>query len=214
MSIEKLITDLAIGDGYIQPGKSTNANACLVVKHSTKQIDYLLEKKHHLEQLGMKCSIDTYTDRKGYGICQLRTKHSHIVTRIRELLYPDGCKTIKNIIEKFDEESLAWLFQDDGGREHRKWSYYKGTRREVIPYINAFVLHVCTFSSEDCQLLQDKLLDMGIEARTRLRKGYHTMIVSKVESKKRFERIVKPRLHKSMSYKIDFPVSSQGLLTP
>ena len=51
---------------------------------------------------------------------------------------------------------------------------------------------------------------MGIEARITQRKGYSTIIISKVKAKEKFVELVKPLLHVSMLYKIDAPVKYHG----
>ena len=213
MNKEKLIIDLALGDGYLSNPKSNKSNSRLVLKHSSKQTDYLLYKKSLLEKNGFKCSVDSYTDKKGYNVIQVRTMSNSIIKNIYSKLYLNNKKTItKEILKDFDNESLAILFQDDGSREHTKFHRYNGNKYAVKPYINAFTLYLNCFTNEENSLILSKLSEMGIEARITQRKGYSTIIISKVKAKERFVELVKPLLHKSMLYKIDTPVKYHGNL--
>lgn len=211
MNKEKLIIDLALGDGYLSKPRTDKSNSRLVLKHSSKQTDYLLYKKDLLEKNGFKCSIDSYTDQKGYNVVQVRTMSNIIVKNVYNKLYPNNKKTItKEILKNFDAHSLAILFQDDGSREHTKFHRYNGNKYAVKPYINAFTLYLNCFTNEENMLILSKFLEMGIEARITQRKGYSTIIISKVEAKEKFVELVKPLLYSSMLYKIDTPVKYHG----
>jgi hypothetical protein len=213
MSKEKLIKDLALGDGYISKPKSNDSNSRLVIKHSTKQTDYALYKKELLEAAGFKCSIDMYTLENGYGVISIRTMANIVIKNVRVKLYPNDKKTVsQEIIKDFDSRSLAILFQDNGAREHTKYHRHSGKKYAVKPYINCFVLHQNCFSVEENELVISKLLEMGIESRSQTRKGYPVIIISKVQAKERFVELIKPLLHPSMAYKIDTPVKYYGNL--
>jgi hypothetical protein len=211
MSKEKLIIDLALGDGYLTKPKSETAFSGLVIKHSVSQADYLLHKKELLEKEGFKCSIDAYRDTNGFGIIQLRTSKNQIVRNVYNKLYIEGTKTISPaILNHFDAQSLALLFQDDGSREHTKWHRSNGERYAVKPYINAFLLYLNSFSEKELDLIITKMREMGIEARPQKRKGYPVILITKVEAKERFVEVVSPYICPSMQYKIDYPVKYYG----
>lgn len=211
MSKKKLIIDLAIGDGYVNKPKSQSALSGLTIKHSQKQVGYLLYKKNLLESAGFTCSLDSYTDTHGHHVIQLRTNRSPLIREVRNELYPFGKKVLtEDILAHFDEKSLAILFQDDGGREHTKYHRHSGQKYEVLPYINAFVLHTSSFTLEENALLVGKLEQMGIESRMKERKGYPVILITKVQAKERFVELVYPHLHPDMKYKIDAPVKYHG----
>ncbi len=210
MSQEKLILDMALGDGYIAPPRTKNGNCSLRLKHSTKQTDYLLFKKSLLEEYGFKCSLNSYIDPKGFGVIYLITSRKELITNTYFKLYIDNKKKItEENLYNFDARSLAILFQDDGSRELVKFHRAAKVKYEINPYINAFVLHLQCFSVEEINLLRDKLLDMGIESRNGQRKG-NVILISKKESKKRFVQLISPFMCPSMAYKINYPVSYHG----
>jgi hypothetical protein len=212
MSIEKLVMDLALGDGYITKPRTDSAGASLVVKHSAKQSEYLLYKKGLLEHYGMPCSLDSYEDKKGYSVLQLRTSKNHIVRKVRDKLYVNGVKTLTpNNLSLFDSVSLALLYQDDGSREHAKWHRCDGRKYAVKPYINQFVLYVNNFSDTDVVNLLGAMLRLGVAGRAGKRKNYNVILVSRVAEKEKFAETVTPLLHYSMKYKIDAPVRFYGV---
>lgn len=211
MDCEKLIIDLSIGDGYLSIPKSDKANSKLALKHSKKQVEYLLYKQKLLEDHGFKCTYYEYTDKNGYEIVTCTTRCSPIIKEIRTSLYINRVKTLSpKILEKFDMQSLALLFQDDGSREYTKLHRVGGEIYKVKPYINAFVFWICSFSIEELELLKSKLLDLGIDSKISFRGKYPVILITKVKAKERFVEIVKPLLHPSMLYKIDAPVKYHG----
>ena len=102
MDCEKLIIDLSIGDGYLSIPKSDKANSKLALKHSKKQVEYLLYKQKLLEDHGFKCTYYEYTDKNGYEIVTCTTRCSPIIKEIRTSLYINRVKTLSSkILEKF-----------------------------------------------------------------------------------------------------------------
>lgn len=208
----KTIIDMALGDGYLTKPSSPTAKSSLVMKHSIKQSEYALYKKGLLEEKGVKCSLNSYIDTKGYGVFQVRTTATDLIRSARDLLYPEGKKKLSNeILDMFDEKTLSLLFQDDGAREHCKWHGTKDRGRYAVkPYINAFVFHLSNFSTNENNMFVEKLSDFGIEARVKNRRGYDVVLVTKKESKIKFVSLVTPHIYQSMKYKIDTPVFYYG----
>lgn len=214
MNIEKLIFGLSLGDGYLTKPKSDNAGSRLVIKHSTKQIEYLLYKKNLLESNGIICSLDAYTDKNGFSVVQIRTSTTKMIREIQKKLYINGKKELsrKLIEEYFDPFILSILFQDDGSREMAKWHRSNGSKYKVEPYINDFIIHTCNFSHDSNLLLQKKIEEMNIENRIIKRKEYEVIIISKKEAKKNFIETIRPYFCQSMLYKINSPLYFQKRL--
>jgi len=214
MNIKKLIFGLSLGDGYLTKPKSDTANSRLVIKHSAKQIEYLIYKKNLLENNGLICSMDAYTDKNGYSVVQLRTSKTRVIKEIQEKLYLNGKKEISEELMElyFDPFILSILFQDDGSREMAKWHRSNGTKYGVEPYINNFIIHTCNFSYVSNSLLQKKMEEMNIESRIIKRRKYDVIIVSKKEAKKEFVKTIKPYFCQSMLYKINSPLCFQKRL--
>jgi hypothetical protein len=116
-----------------------------------------------------------------------------------------------SLLEAFDAESLAILFQDDGSRELAKFHRSRDVKYPINPYINTFVLNVQNFDKQSIELLKNKLLDMGVESRNGSRGG-PVILISKKDSKHRFVELIKPFVCPSMEYKINFPLSYNGRL--
>lgn len=207
---EKMILDMAIGDGYISKPRTINANSSLVLKHSAKQTDYLLYKKSLLESEGIKCTLSSYIDQKGYGVVQVFTAKKQFITDLRNKLYPNGKKTLtQEILKDFNAFSLAILFQDDGSRELCKFHRSSKIKYAVKPYINCFIICMHNFSLDEISLLIEKLKHIGIESRIGNRNG-NVILISLKESKKRFIDLINPFIHDSMKYKINYPISFHG----
>lgn len=213
MGIEKLLIDIALGDGYITRPKSINGNCCLVVKHSTKQMNYLLHKRALLEAHGISCHLNAYMDPNGFGTAYFITGKKPIITKIRHMLYSDGKKKhlTPEIMNYFDERTLAIFFQDDGAREHTKWHHSLQEKYAVKPYINSFILNVQDFDKDSIDRLIAKLNVWDIESRLVNRNG-SAICISKKDSKLKFVDLIMPHMCELMKYKIDAPVCFHGRL--
>jgi hypothetical protein len=93
MNPEKIILDMALGDGYIAKPRSINDNCHLRLNHSIKQIEYLIFKKNILEANGIRCSMSSYTDKNGYGVVYAISSRKKIITNIWSKLYKNGLST-------------------------------------------------------------------------------------------------------------------------
>jgi len=204
---------MSLGDGYIATPRSENVGTRLVIKHSRNQLSYLLYKKALLENVGLTCSIDEYSDKSGFSIVQLRTWNSQEAIVIRDMFYIDGKKTLtEQSLAEFDLLSLALLFQDDGTKEVAHYHRCKGQRYAVKPYINRFVIHTSCFSFAETDLLAGKIKGLGVDCRTIYRSKYPVVAISRVDAKKAFVETISPFFCDSMRYKIDLPVQSHGIL--
>ncbi|MBS3903757.1 MAG: hypothetical protein KGZ39_00340 [Simkania sp.] len=211
--LNKAILDLSLGDGYISKPKTENANCLLRMHHSIKQKEYVHFKMNYLRENGIECIFRERID-KGFHVCYAMTGRSSEIKRVREVLYKNGKKTLcPELIELFDERTIAFLFQDDGHKAVIKKDKMKLKSGiiyyEVHPYIHQFCISTNDFDKESLSLLLEKLLVYGVEARIYDRKG-PTVCISKKESKKNFIYLVKPYMCSSMMYKIEDNYYSHG----
>jgi len=174
-----VILGIQLGDGHInRKGKFSTA-------HGEKQNEY---SRYIQSILGGNL---TYNKKNQSRLEFNTTEQTH---KLRELMYIDGKKTIKNIYKMIDEISLAFWYMDDG---HLKLS--KGC-------IN-YSVELCTdsFSYEDHLLLKEVLFEkfninssiINIKKspmQYRLRIG--------TESSKTFFDLIAPYVCKNMEYKI------------
>lgn len=209
----KLILDLSLGDGYLAKPRSENGNSHLRMHHSIKQKEYVLYKKTLLEKAGFR-AIYRETKVKHYDTCYIMTGKLPEITEIRNFLYQDGKKTLsKEVIDLLDERSISILFQDDGcgsviKKESKKLKsglvYY-----DVKPYIHQFSIATNDFDGASVEKLAEKLSSWGLVVKIYDRKG-PTIVISTIESKKKFVDIVKPYMCESMKYKISGEVCNHG----
>lgn len=197
----KTILDLALGDGYIPPPRSSKCNVHFRMNHGISQKEYVLHKKKLLEQVGIESVFREYTDKKGFKVCYVLTKRYPEILEARKILYPNGKKSIsKELIEMLDERSLAYLFQDDGGAEVLTSKYKSSIGKK---YINNFVLNVCSFDLDSVENLSNWLKESLVDNKIYKRKGYLVITIPKLVSKMNFVEMIKGYLHKTMQYKVE-----------
>jgi hypothetical protein len=133
---------ILLGDGNIsKKGKLTTA-------YGPKQKEYINHINHIIS--GTLSYSDRTVKRRGelfkQEIYTLAFPTNTQTRELRELLYPNKIKTIKNIINFIDEKALAFWYMDDG--------YYKMSKKCINPSVE-----LCTdsFSYEDHILLQKHL---------------------------------------------------------
>jgi len=123
---------MVLGDGYISP------NGGYAAKHGNQQYEYA---RHKHDLIGGRF----YTKDVRHTFKNGQTDF------LRNLVYVDGKKTLKNVVHLLDEISLAYLYMDDGNRYYyptlpskttneRTWWYNKNTnetvRRESSPGVD------------------------------------------------------------------------------
>jgi len=213
LMINKAILNLALGDGYITKPKSANGNSLLRMHHSIKQKEYVFFKMKYLEENGFSTIFRERID-KGFHVCYAMTGKKPEITEVRKLLYKSGKKELtKEIVDLFDEQTIAFLYQDDGHKgviKKDKKKLKSGTvYYDVEPYIHQLCIATNSFEKSGLELFVDKLYGYGIEAKIYDRKG-PTICISKKESKKNFIDLVKSYMCTSMMYKIEGNYYSHG----
>ncbi len=111
-----LLIALVIGDGYIHIDKrvKSNKNASLVLRHSSKQIEYLKYKVDLLHSLlgGKKPVVSEYVVKSNYGNfpgCRAEKAHKYFRV-LRSWLYPNKYAMIKHLTP----HAIAIWYMDDG----------------------------------------------------------------------------------------------------
>lgn len=175
-----------IGDGYI------NKNGQLSITHSLKQEKYLDFKQ---ELFKGKSSIYNNT---GFGKEYLKkvliSPVNEQLKELREILYIDGKKTLKNILPLLNEISLAFWYMDDG-------SLSKSGELRISTE---------SFNYEDhlkfVEFMNKKYsIKFLIKNSHRMYKGerreYNYLTCTALERDK-FLKLISPYIHSSMKYKL------------
>lgn len=176
----------SLGDASIK--KSGN----VVITHAKKQKEYI-EYIHRI--LGGKLKLEKQNnfskDDEKYSLNLPSNAQSKY---LRDLMYVNNKKTVKNISEYITEQSLAFWYFDDG---------YLIKERYRDGYVSSPYAVLCTdgFSEDDCKILCNVLQERwGIEASVIKYKTYNRIAIS-VEGSKNFWRIISPYRCNSMEYK-------------
>lgn len=171
----------------------------IVTGHGPKQIDYLYRKKELFESF---CSAGTRL-KKAEGMAhefyRLWTTSHHRYTALYALIYSCGKKRITlNLLSKFDEVGLAYLFMDEGCKE----SFFDKKYQKKI--LKSYKFSLNSFSKEEVQLLSEWMFEkFSIESKVYLDRGiYPYLRISKKESKELFLNLIEPYVIESMKYKL------------
>jgi len=114
------ILGILIGDGFVSKARHSIGGSQIVLRHSTKQLEYLKYKIHLLENIGIRMSepkkwTTKLANGKTYSVYQSQSNFLKCLERIRRMLYPYGKKTIRtSIVQNMTCENLAILVLDDG----------------------------------------------------------------------------------------------------
>lgn len=172
-----------LGDGTI--GK----NGQVAFTHSRAQLEY--------NELKAKIFGGTLNIGEGRGFGKGKVYNNVYVpvneqTReLRSLIYPEGKKTIKNIIDLIDEKSLSFWIMDDAS-----WNY-------------GLILHTENFTNEDVSLIVKMFQDKwGLSATIRTKKVTYNnevreyqLIAFSIDDSKKLLNMVGPYLIDTMEYK-------------
>jgi len=173
--------------GCLLGDSSVNKHGVFVSVGSLRYKDYTIYKQR---VLGGRLEKSYSGYKKAYSNLRLVHGVTEQSKYLRELLYIDGKKTVKNIINKIDARSLAFWFMDDGS-----WNGYGSS-----------FLHTEGFSYSDQELIQQQLkskFDLDTEIKQRSRKPDLYFIKFKKEFTEKLFKIIAPYMHKSMKHKID-----------
>jgi hypothetical protein len=179
-----VILGIAIGDGHI------NTKGTLTTGHCNEQIEY---NKYSQNILGGSLYIgkDKRVENKIYNTLQLsRTSQIH---HLRNLMYEDNKKTIKNILNYITKETLAFWYMDDGHLTNYEKKFGNP----------AALLCTDSFSHEDHLLLQ-KLFKEKFDLDTTIQRATdkHFRLKISTKSSVKFFEMVAPYICKSMEYKL------------
>lgn len=176
-----------MGDSSMRKTSKTS-NASLVCSHSPKQKELTEYIANRLSYLGTRFSYSkrsTPDKRNGklYEEYRVTTKANPELNKFYDLFYKDGKRTIPDFfLEKFNTESLAWLFMDDGYKQEVSYS-----------------LATMAYSMEDLErfakMLKDKFnIEVSIHKDHRIR--------IKNSSRNLFENLVSPYILDCCKYKL------------
>lgn len=188
MILGSLLGDMSIGK------IRQNCSTCrLYLVHSSKQKDLFMKKVEILEEwMGAYKEYNTFDSRtqKIYSTFRGSTKAHPVFNKIRNLLYPNGIKTVtKEYLNLINHPiALAYWFMDDG--------------------TNRGVLSTNCFTYEEVQLLSNWLtnkwnINNTIQTHLNKNKEYYTIYIT-MYSRKSFEQLIIPYVIPSMYYKLKF----------
>lgn len=211
----KTIIDLTMGDGYIGIEKGRN-NARMRIEHSIKQKQYAQHKQHLLESLGLCLTAKEITIANGKNTgkqyYRIDVHQSPLLTTAYKWTYNKGKKSIdRALLRQLDDRSLAYWFMDDGCAKLVQYIQKPNVRYVyVTPKIAAFKFSNQSFSYEENMLFVEWLKTMHVQAHITTNNGFEVMITD-IENKQRFLQVIEPHIIPSMMYKIQYPLSFQGM---
>lgn len=211
----KTLIDFTMGDGYIGM-RNGRKNAWMRIEHAEKQIEYAQHKEQRLREIGLpvRSKLITVLTGKNAGRSYYRVDvNQHpLLTTAYKWTYNKGRKAIdKTLLRSLDEESLAYWFMDDGSAKLVKYNqkpnvrYYYDTAK-----VGSFKFSNQSFTYEENELFVQWLLSFGIQAHIQTSNG-HEVHISTIEAKTKFVEIIKPFILPSMYYKIQNPLSFEGI---
>lgn len=125
---------------------------------------------------------------------------------IRELMYPAGVKTPRNIMDYIDEIALAYWYMDDGQISRNKYSWYKGKRSLRVNSKPTARLHTEGFSLQDNKLIcawfkKTWNLEPTIYIEKRKDRTNHIISFKTADSEKLWS-LIAPYIHEDLKYKL------------
>jgi predicted DNA-binding protein YlxM (UPF0122 family) len=156
-------------------------------EHSTKQEEYFFWKTQLLTSLNLTV---TKSKRDYINPCMQNTESLTCTTNstndfikwLNEISYKPKKIITQELLEYYTTVSLALHFQDDGAK--RGSGYLICTECFDIDSVNLLVLHLKNKFDLDCSLDNERRIYIG------------------AKNKNKFTELVKPFIHKSMSYKL------------
>lgn len=189
-----LLVGSTLGDGSIV--NTNSKTAVLRVFHAAKQYDYLLHTLLYFRDSGLSTSNISYVDRK-YPGNKFEVHLGRSGRELRRIFYPNDNKTItRSLLNKLTPQGIALWYQDDGQMRYIKRNgEIQG--REIRISTHGF--------TEAEHVIMKKYFSVvwDIEFRINRDRQYYYLICAATQAKK-FIEIIKPYIHPSMVYKIDF----------
>ena len=173
------------GDFYLD---RSNYSSRISGEHCLKQEDYLMWKLSYLDNIHINISkTNPKPDKrtgKVYKTVAFTTEYNSCFNEFNDIYKSSGKEFDLNLLIKYyNDLSLAIHFMDDG--THNRYTYSLATN---------------SFPTENLKLFQKFLLDrFGLE--TSIWKSSNVLAI-KAKSKKLFESIISPYIHKDMQYKL------------
>lgn len=189
------IMGIILGDGHI------SKHGEIVLKHSWKQLDYLLFKMNYLRGLGISMSdprteIANLSNGKSYTCYSSKSKSMDVLKKLRKKMYPYGKKTIRStIVENMNAFDLAILILDDG-------SVQQGSSSGVGKYNGIRIATECFDKNEHEILCKYLRYNFGLQPQINYKKGNPYIYFNLIDSVK-IVQICKPSFVKigQLSYK-------------
>lgn len=135
--LNSALIGMILFDGFM-PG-----NHYLYIRHGGKQLNYVDEKVNFINKYYMPKSIKESVDKAGY-IYRYAYYNDYRLRFLYNNIYKNGKKTLqKNIINRFDEITLAIMYMDDGCLGLRKDPKHEGVykSREIHLNMQSFSFH-------------------------------------------------------------------------
>ena len=129
---------MIMGDTYISQNKSTY----MYIRHGGKQLSYVDEKVEYLSNYIKPISLQTCKDNKGFTYRYAYYRNNGLKYLYKNFYIKYGKKSKKylnvNIINRFDDISLAFLYMDDGCLSVRKKNGEYTKQLQIILNTQAF----------------------------------------------------------------------------
>lgn len=136
---------MILGDGYI------NSHNYLVLRHGGKQLKYVDYKIKYLSNYITYTEPKTSINKLGYTF-----RYSYIKDRrlkyLKKKIYINNRKSLKKILNRFNEISLAFFYMDDGCLSIRK------NKNGITVKSKSIHLNIQNFTFEEAELFKNYLL--------------------------------------------------------
>ena len=191
---EQVLLGSLLGDGYINRRQLSNGEYRYRYQeiHTIKQKDYALDKSKILDNVATikNSSIIKSVNNKKFGYITIRSLDSLSLKKYHNLFYKNKRKIItKAILDILTPLGIAYWFMDDGTYDYwSKWTH----------------LSTNSFSLQEHKLIKDWFekehhLKCNIAKDGR---GWGYYIRFNVKETKKFIDLIRPYIHKSMTYKL------------
>lgn len=140
--------------GIILFDGSMPANHCLYIRHGGNQLGYVDEKVNFISKYYTPKSIRTSIDKAGYTYRYAYYNNYNLNFLYKNIYKKDKKKTLaQNILNRFDEITLAIMYMDDGCL-----GLHKDLKHEGVYKSREIHLNVQSFSFDEVKRLQNLLL--------------------------------------------------------
>lgn len=204
--LDRFLIACILGDGYIT-FKKRGKEIYLGIQHGKKQKKYLEYKSKILKKLKLKNHINNInlSKKRQFKAFRLTSYNNKLFLHYRNLFYKNKKKILnRKILNKLDKLGLAIWWQDDGCL-----SVYTNSNKSTHRYGK-----LCThgFSLKENQIIQKYFLEKWkINVRPKLEKRKYWYIYINSTNLKKFFKLIRPYIHKSMNYKINMKFKKKDL---